>query len=122
MKWLAARFRYAFAGLRYGVAKDKSVRFQFVLAFIAVLAGVLLKISREDWFWIMLSIVLVITCEIFNSCIEKTVDYISLERNDQARMIKDMAAAGVFCASLFALFCACMIYLPPLVTLLQRQF
>lgn len=118
MKWLAARFRYAFAGLRYGAARDRSARFQFLLALIAIAAGLILRISREDWFWIALSIVLVITCEIFNSCIEKTVDYISLERNVQARTIKDMAAAAVFCASLFALFCACMIYLPALFTLM----
>lgn len=117
MKWLAARFRYAFAGLRYGAARDRSVRFQFLLALLAIAAGFLLKISREDWFWIALSITLVITCEIFNSCIEKTVDYISLERNIQARMIKDMAAAAVFCTSLFALFCACMIFGPALLAL-----
>ncbi len=119
MAWLRDRFRYAFAGVRYGIAKDKSVRVQFILALMAVAAGLILQISLHDWLWILLSITLVIVCEIFNSCLEKTVDYISLKRTEQARLIKDMAAGGVFIASCFAFICGCLIYIPRLIQLLS---
>lgn len=114
MKWFIGRFRYAFAGIRYGIARDRSIRLQFAAGILALLAGWILGIDRADWFWIVLSVFLVILCEIFNSCIEKTVDYISEKRDPRARVIKDMAAGAVFLASVFALFCACMIYIPSL--------
>lgn len=115
MKWLKDRFRYAFAGLRYGVFIDKSIRFQFILACLAVIAGIVLRITLNEWIWILLCITLVIVSEIFNSCLEKTVDYISAAYTDQARVIKDMAAAAVLCSSVFAFTVACLIYIPRLI-------
>ncbi|WP_438600180.1 diacylglycerol kinase [Faecalibaculum rodentium] len=55
-----------------------------------------------EWLWILLSIALVVSGEIFNSCIEKTIDYISLKRDPRAALIKDLAAAGVSVLCLFA--------------------
>ncbi len=113
MVWLKNRFRYAFAGLRYGLLKDRSIRLQFILGCITLLFSAFLRISAQDWLWICLAIALVIMAEIFNSCIEKTIDYISLERNPKAGLIKDLAAAGVLVASIFALVVALIILLPP---------
>lgn len=112
MRWLLDRFRFAFAGVSYALLQDKSIFFQVVLGFIAIGAGVLLKIGVYEWLWIALSICLVLMAEIFNSCIEKTIDYISLERNEAARIIKDMAASAVFVTSVFALIVALVIFLP----------
>lgn len=112
MKWLKGRFVYAFAGFREGVFKDKSIMLQFLFALIALVAAFLLKCSKEEWLWILLADFLVIICETFNSCIEKTVDYISLQRHPQAKLIKDMAASAVVLASLFALIVACLIFIP----------
>lgn len=112
MKWFLDRFRYAFAGVRYGIVKDRSVRFQFIFAVAAVLLSALLRLSVHEWLWILLSITLVVVSEIFNSCLEKTVDYISLDRCDQARLIKDMAAGAVLLCSIFALICGLVIFIP----------
>lgn len=114
MAWLKNRFRFAFAGFRYGMLRDRSIRLQFILGAMAIAAGAVLKIDVHEWMWVLLSITLVIMAEIFNSCIEKTVDYISLERNPQAGVIKDMAASAVLCASIFALIVACFVFLPHL--------
>lgn len=114
MKWLIDRFRYAFSGIRYGLFCDRSVRFQGILALMAVAAGVILQISCYEWLWIILSICLVLMAEIFNSCIEKTVDYISLQKDPRAGLIKDMAAAAVLCASVFALAAGLIIFIPAL--------
>lgn len=119
MKWLLDRFRYAFAGVRYGIAVDKSIRFQFVLACLAIVAGFVLEITLAEWLWVLLCITLVIMAEIFNSCLEKTVDYISMERNEQARLIKDMAAGAVFITSCFAFVVACLIFIPRFILWIQ---
>lgn len=114
MAWLKNRFRFAFAGIRYGLFHDRSIRLQALAGILAILAGLILQIGIHEWLWVFLSIALVLMAEIFNSCIEKTIDYISLERNPQARMIKDMAAAAVLVVSGFALIVALFIFVPAL--------
>ncbi len=112
MKWLKGRFYYAFQGLMYALKKDRSIQLQFVLACIAILCACIFECNLQEWLWILLSIALVISHEIFNSSIELVVDYISLERNEQAKRIKDLAAAAVFFTSLFALVVGLVIFLP----------
>ncbi len=120
MAWLIDRFRYAFAGIRYGWLHDKSIRWQLIAAAAAVLAGFLFQIRIDQWLWVALAVALVIMAEIFNSCIEKTIDYISLERNEKARVIKDMAASAVFVVSCFAFLVGVVVFLPPLIQWIQR--
>lgn len=91
MKWFRDRFRYAFAGIRYGVLKDRSIVLQIVFGWIAIVVAFVLRCTFYEWLWILLCITLVVVGEIFNSCIEQCVDYISLEIDPRAKKIKDMA-------------------------------
>ena len=52
--------------------------------------------------------------EIINSCIERCVDYISLEHTQQAKHIKDMAAGAVFIISIFAAIIGLYVFIPKL--------
>ncbi|WP_303971601.1 diacylglycerol kinase family protein [Faecalicoccus pleomorphus] len=103
MKWFRGRFKYAFSGLRYAIC-DKSIALQMLFGLLVILVGLLLGFTVQEWFWILLCIVLVVVGEIINSCIEQLVDYISLEHTKQAKQIKDMAAGAVFLLSLFSAF------------------
>lgn len=120
MKWFRDRFKYAFEGIRDGIIRDKSIRFQFVAALMALAAGMVLQIDVHEWCWVLLAITLVLAFEIMNSCIEKTVDYISEDRDPRAKLIKDMAAGAVFLVSLFALIIALLILLPRFLELISR--
>lgn len=113
MKWFKGRFRYAISGLCYAL-KDRSIRLQMCFGLVVFLVGCFLGLSLQEWFWIGLCIVLVITAEILNSCIEHLVDYISLERTPQAKQIKDMAAGAVFLLSLFSAVIGLLIFIPKL--------
>ena len=117
MKWLVGRFKYAFEGLGYAF-KDKSIAFQCFLGVLAIVAGIVFQCSMIEWLWIFLAIVLVVSFEIINSCIEGLVDYISLKRDPRAKKIKDMAAAAVFLISCFAMAVAIIVFVPKLINLL----
>ena len=52
--------------------------------------------------------------EIINSCIERCVDYISLEHTQQAKHIKDMDAGAVFIISVLAACIGLYVFLPKL--------
>ncbi len=113
MKWFVGRFKYAFAGLRLAL-NDRSIRLQCIFGCIVLACSLFLSLSWIEWLFILFAIFGVVIAEIFNSCIERCVDYISMEMDPRAKAIKDLAAAGVFLMSCFAAIIGCMILLPKL--------
>lgn len=117
MRWFLNRFKYAFAGLAYAARHDRSIRLQMLAGICVVAAALFLGCTIAEWLWLLLAITLVIAGEFLNSCIEKTVDYISLERHPLAGTIKDMAACAVLILSFFAAVCGILILGPRLLAL-----
>lgn len=112
MKWLKGRFKYAFEGLFYAFTKDSSVRLQGIFGLIVILLGFFFRCTMREWLFLILAIGMVWFSEIMNSCIERCVDYISLEHNLQAKHIKDMAAGAVFIMSVLAACIGFYIFIP----------
>lgn len=112
MKWLKGRFKYAFEGLFYAFTKDASIRLQGIFGLIVFILAILFHCNLKEWLLIVLAVGLVWFAEIMNSCIERCVNYISLDRNIQAKHIKDMAAGAVFVMSVVACIIGLYIFLP----------
>lgn len=105
LKWLndrAKSFGYAFQGFKVFFTSEIHGRIHAIAAVIAILIGWLLKISRHDWLWLFSAIAFVIASEIFNSSIEVLVDMVSPEKSEMAGKAKDMAAAAVVVAAMYA--------------------
>lgn len=81
---------------------EHSAWIQMTLASAAVIAGLLLGISNDDWRWIVLMIGLVLSAEGLNTAIEKACDQISLEYSDRIKVAKDVAAGAVLLSSITA--------------------
>ena len=65
-------------------------------ALVAILAGLVFRISATEWLFLLLSITLVIAFEIMNSAIENVVDLASNYHFSMlAKNAKDMAAGAV---------------------------
>ncbi|MBP3853173.1 MAG: diacylglycerol kinase family protein [Erysipelotrichaceae bacterium] len=111
MKSFLARFVYAFEGLAF-MMKEKNIRLHLAFALFVIVMGFLFRLTKEEWFWVLLCIALVLSMETINTCIEMTVDSISTKRNLRFKKIKDMAAGAVLIVSLFALIVGLMIFLP----------
>lgn len=74
-----------------------------------------LGISEQQWFFILLSIVLVMTSELFNSAIEKLCDKVQPAMDPVIGYIKDISAGAVLLCCLFAIVCGLIIFIPPLI-------
>ena len=82
-------------------------------ALVAILAGLVFRISATEWLFLLLSITLVIAFEIMNSAIENVVDLASHYHFSMlAKKAKDMAAGAVLVVSLFAAVTGALIFLP----------
>ncbi len=115
INWLKARansFRYAFQGFRVFFTSEVHARVHAIAGITAVLMGLLFKVPKYDWLWLFSAIAFVISAEIFNSSIEVLVDMVSPEKSDTAGKAKDMAAAAVVVAAIYAVLIGIWIFGP----------
>ncbi len=102
-------FRYAFNGLKYTFLHENNFKFQLLTTLLAIAAGVWLQIATSDWIAISICCGLVLSMEIMNTAIEKTIDLISPELQTKAGLIKDLSAAAVLVASIASVIVAVFI-------------
>ena len=119
-KKLMRSFGFAFKGLAYATHTQLNFRVHLIAALIAAFAGYALRISVNEWQWVILSIALVLICELFNTALEYLVDLVSPGYNERAGRVKDIGAAAVTIAALFAFITGIIIFLPKLLTLMHH--
>lgn len=95
-------FVYAGRGLRW-LAQDEHNAWLHLAASVAVIiAGIALKISLEDWRWLVIAVALVWIAEAINTAVEELCDRVSPEVDPSIGRVKDIAAGGVLAASIAA--------------------
>ncbi len=82
-----------------------------ILATLVVLAGaILLGVSRVELAILLLTIALVLVAEMINTAIESTVDLITQEYHEKAKVAKHVAAGVVLLAAVGAVFVGYLIF------------
>lgn len=77
-----------------------------------MIAGLILKISLQDWIVLTLMIATVLILELINTAIEEIVNMVSPEIRNEAKIAKDVSAGAVLIASITAIFIGLFIFLP----------
>jgi diacylglycerol kinase (ATP) len=109
---LAKSFVYAFAGLRKFIVRERNARLHLLATVIVVLLSFFLAVSASEKIELWLVIGMVWISEMFNSCLEKLIDFLTLEKYPPLGLIKDMAAGAVLVASLVASTVGLFIFIP----------
>jgi len=110
-KGFIERLGFALRGLRLAIGQEKSLRTQLVF-FVAVL-GVLAWLRPAPVWWALVGLAagLVISAELLNSALERLADRIQPGLDDEIRVIKDIAAAGVLVTAITAAWIAVFLLL-----------
>ncbi|MBO4245749.1 MAG: diacylglycerol kinase [Bacilli bacterium] len=112
-------FKYAFKGIGTVVLYEKNMHIHVLATICVLILGLKFEITKFEWLACLIVIGMVISSEIFNTAIEKCVDYISLEKNKLAASIKDMAAGAVLINAIIALIVGIIIFLPKIILYLK---
>jgi diacylglycerol kinase len=88
------------------------MQIHLVATIFVVCAGFYFKISRFEWLAVILTIALVLVAEIVNTAIEEIVNFISPNFNEKAGLIKDLGAAFVLIAAIFAIVVGAIVFIP----------
>ena len=105
-------------GISYVTKNEKNFKREIALGIIALILSYILKIDKIEFIIILTMICLVLTAEIINTAIERTVDLVTKEYHELARIAKDVSAGSVLVTSTFALIIGIMIFMPKIITLL----
>ena len=91
---------------------EHNSRIHLVLTLTAVAAALLLRISRMEMIILIMVMATVWVAEIFNTALEKAMDFMSKERHPQIKLVKDLAAAAVLITAITAVIVGCLIFIP----------
>ena len=110
-------FGYAFNGLRIIFIEEPNARIHLVAILSVMIAGYWLKVSIMEWISLVLVIGMVITLEIVNTAIENICNFISPDKHDMIKKIKDLSAAAVLVSAIIAFIIGVLIFLPKILIL-----
>ena len=108
-------FRYAFAGMRLLFGEEHNARIHATITVLVVVAGIVLRVSPVEWGVLVICIGMVLAAEAFNSAIERVANYLTTERDDRIRDIKDLAAGAVLLCAIAAAIVGLIVFVPHIV-------
>jgi len=112
LKKRANSFSYAVDGILRFLRTEHNAWIHLAVTIGVIALIVAYGVSGFEAVLLMFSIGFVWTAEIFNTCIEKMMDFISTERHPQIQLIKDMSAGAVLVAAITAAVIGSIIFIP----------
>lgn len=112
MKKLIKSFKYAFEGILAGIKEEQNMKIHIIIMILVIIFGIMLKINTTEWIICILLFGLVISMELMNTAIENTVNLITKEKNQQAKIAKDVAAGAVLVSAIVSAIIGLMIFVP----------
>ena len=107
-------FTYAFTGIVEALKTEQNLLFDFVCAILAIILGILLKLSVVEFAIILLAIG---SLEMVNSSIEYAIDMAMPEIHPLAKISKDIAGGAVLVSAFIAFAVGLLIFLPKIIEL-----
>jgi len=106
----AKSFKYAFDGLLHTLLNEPNFRVQLVIAVAVVYFGFKYGISKIEWGLLVISMGLLLTAEMINTVVENFIDVLMKDRDNGAKIIKDVSAGFVLIAAIVTLILALLIF------------
>ena len=105
---------YALHGIKHAFKTEHNTWIHLLLSITAIVLGFVMNIHRLEWLALVIVIAMVWTAELFNTAIEKIMDFISKERHPHIKLVKDIAAAAVLVTAVAAFITGCIVFIPKL--------
>jgi diacylglycerol kinase len=111
-------FKFAVHGLVSLIKNEHNSRIHLIVAFAAIIIGIILNLNQYEWALLIVVIGIVFISELLNSSIESLADHINPEWNELIRRAKDYSAAAVLISAVIAIVVGALIFLPRIISLL----
>jgi len=92
----------ALEGVVHALESERNMRLHFLIGFFVLITGVYFNLSAVEFMLLCFAVTFVLVAEMFNTAIERVIDYINDEYHPLAKISKDIAAGAVFVSSINA--------------------
>ena len=106
---------HALDGISYTANHERNFLIEISFAIIVVLAAYFFKVSILEWAILVLTIGMVLALEVINTAIERSVDLVTKEYRELAKIAKDASAGAVLVMSFFSVVIGILIFLPKII-------
>lgn len=110
-------FRYAWEGISSFLQSEHNAWIHFMCSIAVLTLAVLIPVNTTELLALVFAIGFVWVAEMFNTCIERMLDFVSPERHPEIKFIKDLAAGAVLVAALVSVIVAIVVFIPKLFAL-----
>lgn len=107
---LLKSFYFAFSGICYALCRERNLRVHFVAAAFMLYITKYYDMQRGEYAILLLTIGFVVSSELVNTAVEKTVDIESPVWNALAKIAKDVAAGAVLVAGITSIAIASILF------------
>lgn len=110
---LIESFRNAFKGIKIPIQEERNLKIHLLMSFVVVIFGLYYHITSTEWLAILLCIGAVVSLELMNYAIERTVDLFCQDQfHPLAKKAKDTAAGAVLVAAIIAVIIGLIVFIP----------
>ncbi len=118
MHRLIRSFGHAFAGIGYGLRTQANLRIHAAITIAVIALGLWLHLNTSEWAILVVTIMIVMSAELFNTAIEAVVDRVGSEPHSLSKISKDTAAGAVLITAIGSVIVGLLIFGPRLLTLI----
>lgn len=118
-KKLINSFKYAISGIITSFRTERNMKIHILVMILVIIAGIVFKLSLLDWIILVIMFGLVISAELFNTAIETTIDMITKEKNEKAKIAKDVAAGAVLVLAVASVIVGLIIFIPKILDFIK---
>lgn len=111
----ASSFRFAWEGIYKFFAQEHNAWIHLTATIMVFILSWWFKVSRNEMISLVIVTGFVWAAEIFNTAIEKIMDFVAPEHHPDIKFIKDLAAAAVLVAAFIALVTGAFIFIPKII-------
>ncbi|MHB0936977.1 MAG: diacylglycerol kinase [Armatimonadota bacterium] len=111
-KHLGESFYHAFEGLSHAIWTQRHVRVQLIIVALALALSYVMHLEPLQLLFVVSAATLVLMAELFNTAVEVVVNMITETYHPLAKIAKDVAAAGVLIASMYAFLVGVTVFVP----------
>ncbi len=114
--------KYSLQGLSYCFKNESSFLLETLVACIIIIFGILFDIEFLEWVISFGSLVLIAIIELINTAIEATVDMVTQEYNEYAKIAKDCGSAATGLMTVISVVVNLIIFMPYFIELFLKIF
>ncbi|HEU0050878.1 MAG TPA: diacylglycerol kinase family protein [Patescibacteria group bacterium] len=105
-------FRHAARGFSYAFHMERNFRVQCIIAVLVLIALFLVPLAIWERVILLSMIMTVLVLELLNTGIERLIDLLKPRLDEYVKDVKDVMAAAVLLASIFAVIIGVVIFWP----------